>query len=203
MNDDYLMHYGIKGMKWGIRRFQNADGSLTAAGKKRYGSGEGTERQKKSVDAKKVAKTAAKVTGAALMAAGVTAAVYYASKNPTVVKVAAKTIGSVASRSASNFAKSTVKKGKNYIKESIKGLGKGIAEGAKNAPERMGRAMAEGAAYIAGMYVVGKLIGGARADDMIKSYNAYNKKNKVGKVTSMDDFIKGGHYDNSKDDDED
>ena len=34
-----LMHYGIKGQKWGIRRFQNEDGTLTVAGKERYGSG--------------------------------------------------------------------------------------------------------------------------------------------------------------------
>lgn len=33
---DCLAHYGIKGMKWGVRRFQNEDGSLTAAGRKRY-----------------------------------------------------------------------------------------------------------------------------------------------------------------------
>lgn len=32
---DELMHYGIKGMKWGVRRYQNKDGTLTAAGKKR------------------------------------------------------------------------------------------------------------------------------------------------------------------------
>ena len=32
----YLMHHGILGMKWGIRRYQNKDGSLTDAGKKRY-----------------------------------------------------------------------------------------------------------------------------------------------------------------------
>lgn len=31
-----LYHWGIKGMKWGIRRFQNKNGSLTAEGKKRY-----------------------------------------------------------------------------------------------------------------------------------------------------------------------
>ena len=37
-SEDFLMHYGISGMKWGVRRFQNADGSLTAAGKERYGS---------------------------------------------------------------------------------------------------------------------------------------------------------------------
>lgn len=31
-----LYHWGIKGMKWGVRRYQNKDGSLTPAGKKRY-----------------------------------------------------------------------------------------------------------------------------------------------------------------------
>ena len=31
-----LYHWGIKGMKWGVRRYQNADGTLTDAGKKRY-----------------------------------------------------------------------------------------------------------------------------------------------------------------------
>jgi len=31
-----LMHYGILGMKWGIRRYQNEDGTWTAAGKRRY-----------------------------------------------------------------------------------------------------------------------------------------------------------------------
>lgn len=39
-HDDAIAHYGIRGMKWGRRRYQNADGSLTAAGKERYGSGE-------------------------------------------------------------------------------------------------------------------------------------------------------------------
>lgn len=31
-----LMHYGILGMKWGIRRYQNKDGSYTKAGLERY-----------------------------------------------------------------------------------------------------------------------------------------------------------------------
>ena len=34
--ENELMHWGIKGMKWGVRRYQNRDGSLTPAGRKRY-----------------------------------------------------------------------------------------------------------------------------------------------------------------------
>jgi hypothetical protein len=32
----YLQHHGILGMKWGVRRYQNEDGSLTSAGRRRY-----------------------------------------------------------------------------------------------------------------------------------------------------------------------
>lgn len=37
-SEDVLTHHGILGMKWGVRRYQNSDGSLTSAGKKRYSS---------------------------------------------------------------------------------------------------------------------------------------------------------------------
>lgn len=36
MNTNELYHHGILGQKWGVRRYQNKDGSLTSAGKKRY-----------------------------------------------------------------------------------------------------------------------------------------------------------------------
>lgn len=36
--DNELYHYGIRGMRWGIRRYQNKDGSLTSAGRKRQKS---------------------------------------------------------------------------------------------------------------------------------------------------------------------
>lgn len=42
MNNE-LMHYGTPGQKWGIRRFQNPDGSLTALGRLRYGTGDEQE----------------------------------------------------------------------------------------------------------------------------------------------------------------
>lgn len=35
--NEELYHHGIKGMRWGVRRFQNPDGSLTKAGMRRYG----------------------------------------------------------------------------------------------------------------------------------------------------------------------
>lgn len=48
MTEQELYHHGILGQKWGVRRYQNQDGSYTAAGKERYGIEDGKRRSLKS-----------------------------------------------------------------------------------------------------------------------------------------------------------
>ena len=57
-NETYLEHHGIKGQKWGIRRYQNPDGSLTEAGKAKLASGDAPRSTKRVAkrDAKEYAR---------------------------------------------------------------------------------------------------------------------------------------------------
>lgn len=65
-HSDYLAHHGIKNQKWGQRRFQNYDGSLTSEGRRRYGVGESIQSRRERKQAEKakakVAKERAKAT---------------------------------------------------------------------------------------------------------------------------------------------
>lgn len=49
VRSDYLAHHGIKGQRWGIRRFQNQDGSFTPAGRRRYGVDESGNMSKRGL----------------------------------------------------------------------------------------------------------------------------------------------------------
>lgn len=83
-DDDYetvLEHFGVKGMRWGVRRYQNEDGSLTSAGKKRYNNGlndvgSNMKKELTSRTANTAGKAAALTVGASIGgAAGISAAI--------------------------------------------------------------------------------------------------------------------------------
>jgi len=69
---DELYHHGVKGMRWGVRRYQNEDGSLTPAGKRR----EQMTPEERSARRKKIAKGVAIGVGTTAAAAAAAAGGY-------------------------------------------------------------------------------------------------------------------------------
>ena len=88
--DQELYHYGVKGMKWGIRRYQNKDGTLTSKGKKRYEKSNDNSNNEDEIKNNKSRKILTKrniaigatVVGASLAAMG--AMYVYKKTNPTM-----------------------------------------------------------------------------------------------------------------------
>lgn len=71
---DSLAHYGIKGQKHGLRRFQNEDRSYTEEGKRRYGIGDGEQRRSDGDAAQAKEQRQAKIKKALAIAGGIAAA---------------------------------------------------------------------------------------------------------------------------------
>lgn len=70
--NNYIYHHGIKGQRWGIRRFQNKDGSLTPRGRKRYSDDSGDKAKSKPEDKKGLTDKQKKaiIAGAAVVGTG-------------------------------------------------------------------------------------------------------------------------------------
>lgn len=127
-SDDYLMHHGIKGMKWGVRRYQNADGSLTGAGRARYGVGEAIKKGAKAIGA-----GAKKAYGKAKHA--------YVTIDRLLAKRAARA-GNIDSflRHTKNLSESELKESLNHL-DTLQKVDNIRAQKQKNAYDRMMRAV--------------------------------------------------------------
>ncbi len=169
--ENYLIHYGILGMKWGVRRYQNKDGTLTAAGKKRrngFVNTEEIERQRKDFKPSDVLKrpdifrrdqmagnqpddsstktvNAKKVAAAAAAIGTVAAAAYIVHKNPEAI---GKIVAKVKDSKVSELSAKAVKKGMEYTKKAVKsaasGVKEGIKEGIHDAPKKAAKTIVTG-----------------------------------------------------------
>lgn len=113
MYSDELCHHGIKGQKWGVRRYQNKDGSLTNAGQKRYGISGAT--------AKKVA--------AGIAIAGAAALTTYALANPRTRQALLDKMKAVSPK-VKDFVKENGKKAVKSLGDSAKKAGKAMTDAA-------------------------------------------------------------------------
>jgi len=195
MNEEVLMHHGIKGQKWGVRRFQNADGTRTAAGKAREQENrESSGSSKKGLTASQ--KTVLKNVGkAALIAGSVAAAGYLYTNNSEAInsaisKMSSKTLKSVANTAVKghNYVQSIAKEAQQGVKKGVKmapgKVAEGVANGVANASKNVVEKVVEGAATIAIKKMLEASAGKETVDASIQAYNAFNKKKKIGQMNS-------------------
>ncbi len=199
-----LYHHGVKGQRWGIRRYQNEDGTLTPAGKERYSEENVSSNTKKKSNAKKIA------IGAGIAALTISAVALY-TYNPAVRNF----VNTAASKAVSSMSKN-VSAGKSYMtkaiknapsaakkiaKDAVKGAKQGAIEGLKNAPKKVVKATVEGAAIIATTKILGSALGDKTINTVLGAYNAYNKKNKINIKASKGNQSSEGNQSSGGDDD--
>lgn len=155
-----LYHYGVKGQKWGVRRYRNKNGSLTSAGKKKA--------KANREDNKKLAK---KIAVATLATATVAAAAYAYSRNPEAVNKFVSNVGKKTMSALKKGSQKSIDLGKTYVKESIRGVKDGIKEGVYNAPKKAAQAVITGVVMNAVKKALDDRLGKKEAEKIFKANN--------------------------------
>lgn len=194
MEYNELYHHGVKGMKWGVRRFQKKDGSLTPAGKKRYDDDTPEDAAAKAARSERNKKIAKRVAVAAIMTATVaTAAALYA-KNPKAVNDFVANAGKKTVEGLKNGKAKAIEAGKKYVKqaaeagkiagkEAAAGAKEGFKEGLRNGPKKAVEAVMVGAALMGTKRLLDSTVG---KEEAARVFQANNKK-KIGSFWKVND----------------
>lgn len=170
-----LYHYGIKGMKWGVRRYQNKDGTYTSAGKKRRSQDPETIQKRKDT---------AKKVGVGLAAVGtVAAATALYGKNRDTVNDMVKAVGFITIGTAKTAREKTINTGKKCAKEALFSAKEGVKEGIKEAPKKAAKAVVTGVTMMATKRALDAAVGKAEAARIFQA----NEKKKISSFWKVND----------------
>lgn len=164
-----LYHHGILGQKWGVRRYQNKDGSLTPAGKKH--KSDSNKKEISEVAKKRIIKGAIAITTVA--AAGM-----YIKSHPEQISKISSTIKNTSLKDVSSKA---VENGKAYVKDYLKsaknGVKEGVKEAMKEAPKKAAKTVVTGIVLNETKKALDKVAGKEESDKIFQA----NDPKKIGK----------------------
>ncbi len=185
-SNDELYHYGVKGQKWGVRRYQNKDGSLTPAGRKRQAKQEynaerkaakakyqNAKRDISGSDPDRNKRIAKKVATAVIMTATVSAAAALYAKNPKAVNDVVAKMGKSTVSALKKGGSKAVDAGKKFVNEAMRGAKDGFKEGLYEAPKKAVKVAMTGATLLAAKKMLDASVG---KEESAKIFQANNNK---------------------------